>query len=87
MSCTLSATNCPSLSSVKRKTHENILGPANCQRQGVTAQNGSSGDPSPVTANVVFRGLKAAVEFRLGRSELKGLSVAVQGIGHVGYDL
>ena len=54
---------------------------------GVSARQGSSGDPSPVTAYGVFCGLKAAVEFRLGRVDLAGLSVAVQGIGHVSYQL
>jgi leucine dehydrogenase len=54
---------------------------------GFSAQDGSSGDPSPVTAYGVFRGLEAAAEFRLGRRDLAGLRVAVQGIGHVGYQL
>jgi leucine dehydrogenase len=54
---------------------------------GYSAQEGSSGDPSPVTAYGVFCGLKAAVEFHLGRSDLDGLRVAVQGVGNVGYQL
>lgn len=54
---------------------------------GFSAREGSSGDPSPVTAYGVFCGLKVAVEFRFGRAELSGLRVAVQGIGHVGYQL
>lgn len=54
---------------------------------GFSAREGSSGDPSPVTAYGVFCGLKAAVEFRLGRADLAGLRVAVQGIGNVGYQL
>ncbi len=44
----------------------------------------SSGDPSPVTAWGVFSGLRAAVHHRLGRDDLAGLRVAVQGLGHVG---
>jgi leucine dehydrogenase len=51
---------------------------------GVSKAFGGSGDPSPVTALGVFCGLKAAVEFRLGRKDLKGLRVAVQGVGNVG---
>jgi len=35
----------------------------------------------------VFLGLKAAAKFRFGRSDLEGLSVAVQGVGGVGYHL
>ena len=47
----------------------------------------SSGDPSPATAYGVFMGLKAAVGFRRGRDDLHGLTVAVQGLGHVGMRL
>ena len=47
----------------------------------------ASGDPSPKTALGVFEGLKAAVRHRLGREDLSGLKVAVQGIGHVGFHL
>jgi leucine dehydrogenase len=45
------------------------------------------GDPSPRTALGVFIGLKAAVRARLGRDDLNGVRVAVQGLGHVGYSL
>src|SRR5580698_1801474 len=48
---------------------------------------GVGGDPGPKTALGVYLGLKAAVKFRLGRSDLKGLKVAVQGVGGVGYHL
>ena len=48
---------------------------------------GGSGDPSPATAWGVYVGIKAAVRSRLGREDLKGLKVAVQGLGHVGYEL
>ena len=45
------------------------------------------GDPSPKTALGVYLGIKAAAKFRLGRSDLAGLTVAVQGVGGVGYHL
>ncbi|SMF23493.1 leucine dehydrogenase [Tistlia consotensis] len=48
---------------------------------------GQVGDPSPYTAYGVFRGLQAAVRHKLGRSDLEGLRVAVQGLGHVGQGL
>ncbi len=48
---------------------------------------GGSGDPSPATAWGVFVGIKAAVFARLGRDDLKSIGVAVQGLGHVGYEL
>lgn len=43
------------------------------------------GDPSPSTAKGVLRGIQAAVEFKMGKSKLEGLHVAIQGLGHVGY--
>jgi len=47
----------------------------------------ASGDPSPVTAEGVFRSIKVAVRHAMGRDSLVGLRVAVQGLGHVGYGL
>ncbi|AFT77642.1 leucine dehydrogenase [Alteromonas macleodii str. 'Black Sea 11'] len=44
------------------------------------------GNPAPSTAYGVFVGLKATVEYGLKRS-LDGVSVAIQGMGHVGYRL
>jgi leucine dehydrogenase len=44
----------------------------------------TTGDPSPFTARGCFEGIRAAVEHRLGCYSLKGLKVAVQGIGNVG---
>jgi leucine dehydrogenase len=46
-----------------------------------------NGDPSPSTAYGVFIGLKVAVKHRLGRGDLKGLKVAIQGVGQVGFGL
>ncbi len=48
---------------------------------------GRAGDPSPHTAFGVYRGIAAALEHRLGRRKLRGLSVCVQGLGHVGMAL
>lgn len=48
---------------------------------------GGSGDPSPATAFGVFVGIRAAVEHRLHRDDLAGVHVAVQGLGHVGWNL
>jgi leucine dehydrogenase len=47
----------------------------------------AGGDPSPKTAWGIFKGIEAAVAFKLSRGALEGLTVAVQGIGHVGYSL
>ena len=55
---------------------------------GLSRNHGEAGgDPAPKTALGVFLGLKAAVKFRFGRSDLDGLNVAVQGVGGVGYHL
>lgn len=45
---------------------------------------GKSGDPSPVTAFGVVRGIEAAARHVWGREDLKGLKVAILGVGHVG---
>jgi leucine dehydrogenase len=47
----------------------------------------AGGDPSPKTAFGIYKGIEAAVRFRLGKDSLKDLTVAVQGAGHVGYYL
>tara|TARA_Y100001934_G_scaffold263212_1_gene338655 strand:- start:2250 stop:3389 length:1140 start_codon:yes stop_codon:yes gene_type:complete len=50
-------------------------------------QNAASGDPSPVTAYGTFLGIKASVEYQLGKKDIKGMHVIVQGLGHVGMAL
>jgi leucine dehydrogenase len=47
----------------------------------------AGGDPGPKTALGVYLGIKAAAKFRLGRADLSGVSVALQGVGGVGYHL
>ncbi len=46
-----------------------------------------SGDPSPVTARGVFRAIQACAMHRWGSESVAGKTVAVQGLGHVGYYL
>ncbi len=50
---------------------------------GLEGHPAASGDPSPVTAEGVFRGVRLCVERAYGR-DLKGVRVAIQGVGHVG---
>lgn len=52
-----------------------------------SATSGVGGDPSPHTALGVYLGLRAAVKARLDRSDLTGVTVAVQGLGSVGRNL
>jgi leucine dehydrogenase len=55
---------------------------------GLGAEPGKAGgDPGPKTALGVYLGIKSAVKFRLQRTDLNGVSVAVQGVGGVGYHL
>lgn len=54
---------------------------------GLPVEQGGSGDPSPATAWGCFLGLKQAVRFKLGTDNLKGLKVALQGLGNVGQHL
>lgn len=55
---------------------------------GLAAKNGGAGgDPSPFTARGVLRGIEAVVGHQFHRSDLEGLTVAVQGLGGVGGNL
>lgn len=54
---------------------------------GIPKDFGGSGDPSPYTAHGVLMGIKAAAKEKLGTDELKGMRVAVQGLGNVGSNL
>jgi leucine dehydrogenase len=54
---------------------------------GVSPGHGGSGDPSPVTAYGTLQGIKAAIKWRFAASDLKGRSVAIQGLGSVGHHL
>ena len=46
--------------------------------------HGGGGDPSPVTAYGVYLGMKACAKLAYGSESLKGKTVLVQGVGHVG---
>jgi leucine dehydrogenase len=50
---------------------------------GLDGHGAASGDPSPVTAEGVFRGVALCVHRAFGRS-LDGIDVAIQGLGQVG---
>ncbi len=52
-----------------------------------THTTSSHGDPSPLTALGVLKGIEAAVSFRLRKTSLANLHVAIQGTGHVGLEL
>lgn len=54
---------------------------------GISPAFGSSGNPSPVTAYGVYRGMKAAAKVAFGDDNLSGKTIAVQGVGSVSYTL
>lgn len=54
---------------------------------GISPEFGSSGNPSPVTAYGIYKGMKAAAMEAFGSDSLEGRTVAVQGVGNVAYTL
>ncbi|HSK99048.1 MAG TPA: Glu/Leu/Phe/Val dehydrogenase [Rubrobacteraceae bacterium] len=54
---------------------------------GVDVTHGGSGDPSPFTALGVLQGMRACAEEVFGSDSLRDKTVAVQGLGHVGWHL
>lgn len=54
---------------------------------GISPAFGSSGNPSPVTAYGVYKGMKAAAKAAFGTDSLEGKTIAVQGVGNVAYNL
>lgn len=60
---------------------------ADAKPRAVNEGDSESGDPSPSTVRGIFAGLSAAVRYRFGRDDLTGLKVAIQGLGHVGFNL
>ena len=54
---------------------------------GIPKDFGGSGDPSPYTAHGVLMGIKASAHEKFQTDTLKGLRVAVQGLGNVGHNL
>ncbi|MEW9500362.1 branched-chain amino acid dehydrogenase [Jeotgalibacillus marinus] len=54
---------------------------------GISPAFGSSGNPSPVTAYGVYRGIKAAAMEAYGDDSLEGKTIAVQGVGNVAFTL
>jgi len=51
---------------------------------GLTTGAAASGDPSPVTALGVFRGIKQTALRAFGDDDLNGKTIAIQGVGSVG---
>ena len=54
---------------------------------GRSEENGGRGDPSPVTAETVMRGMQLGLDSATGSPELDGRTVGVVGVGKVGGSL
>lgn len=54
---------------------------------GIPKDFGGSGDPSPYTAHGTLMGIKASAKWQYGSDSLKGMRIAVQGLGNVGTHL
>jgi len=54
---------------------------------GVHQVHGGSGDPSPFTAMGTVMGIKASLQYKFGNENIGDYAYAVQGVGHVGYEL
>lgn len=54
---------------------------------GIPKAFGGSGDPSPYTAHGVLMAIKASAKEQFQTDSLRGMRVAVQGLGQVGYHL
>jgi leucine dehydrogenase len=64
-----------------------IVGQETRHALGRSQGRAAIGDPSPFTARGGLAAIKAATRHRLGRQDLAGLTVAIQGVGHVGAHL
>jgi leucine dehydrogenase len=54
---------------------------------GVAPAHGGSGDPSPVTAFGVYKGMQASAKAAFGSESFSGKRIALQGLGNVGKNL
>lgn len=54
---------------------------------GLSPAHGGGGDPAPVTAFGVVQGMKACLLEKFGTDSFQGLTVAIQGLGSVGFHL
>ncbi len=56
----------------------------NCETNYIVGLETGSGNPSPITAYGVLKGIQAALNETYGNDDLKGRTVAIQGLGAVG---
>ncbi|MCL1924055.1 MAG: leucine dehydrogenase, partial [Defluviitaleaceae bacterium] len=68
-------------------TNESILVKVNQETEHVVGLPGRSGNPSPKTARGCFKALLACCQHTYGEATAKGKTIAIQGLGAVGYEL
>jgi leucine dehydrogenase len=61
-----------------------VIGTATSHVAGLSRRRGGSGDPSPFTALGVESAIRACLQRAFGSDSLRGRSVAIVGLGHVG---
>ncbi|MFH1023025.1 MAG: Glu/Leu/Phe/Val dehydrogenase dimerization domain-containing protein [Planctomycetota bacterium] len=61
-----------------------VIGERTLHLTGMSPEKGGSGDPALATAPGVFFGIKAAVKTAFGQNSVKGMTIAIQGVGQVG---
>ena len=59
----------------------------NMETEHVVGLEGIGGNPSPITAWGVYRGIQACLMEKYGHKDIKGHTFAIQGVGNVGYSL
>ena len=64
-----------------------LIGERTSHVAGRPVESGGSGDPSPVTARGVEAAIRACSEHRYGSADLRGRTIAIVGLGHVGLAL
>ena len=63
-----------------------IVSERTCYLTGTTHEHGS-GDPSPATAAGILKGIQACLIEKTGNDQIKDRTVAIQGVGQVGFNL
>ncbi len=75
------------ITAVDSGSHLNDMEVIAQQTNHVAGTRNDGGDPSPATALGVLEGIRSCVKSLYGRDRLKGVQIAIQGIGNVGYPL
>lgn len=70
-----------------RTMHEETAFVAGIHERQLSDGTIANGDPSPMTAYGVFKGIQASLQHRFNSSSVDGVKIAVKGVGNVGRNL